>query len=248
MNANNPYSVPQGNYEPTSTTGPKRISIGPFEALSRGYQLLGDQYWSFFGVCLVGILIAVLVPMNILLGPILVGFYFCLIEREQGGQINFNTLFRGFERFLDSFIVTILMLVINLVLLLPLMIVFLAITFASMNQRNEPSVGLFFSGLFVYIVLVLLVSIVSYLPFIFCFQLIADKKMAALDAIKLSARSTWFNLGPILAFTLVGAIISFVLAMMCYLPVLFFMPIWFSAGFVMYRQAFPETIVEARLN
>jgi uncharacterized membrane protein len=248
MNTPNPYAVTQTSYHPSSPDGPRRISIGPIEALSRGYQLLGDQYWLFMGVSFVGLLIATLVPLYVLMGPMLVGIFFCVIEREQGRKFDFNTLFRGFDRFADSLIATIVMVVTNLMLIIPLVIVFMVVLFSSLDSRGQPHLGIFFGSLSVYFVLLILFSVVGYLPYSFCYQLIADKKLAAFDAIKLSARGVWHNLGPMIAFSLVGSMISFALTLFCYIPVFFFLPIWFSAAFVVYRQVFPESVVDAQVT
>lgn len=249
MNTSNPYTTPLTSADLKSNWPlmPQRIAIGPIEALNRGYQLLGDQYWLFLGTCLVGVFIGAAVPLGILMGPMMVGIFYCLIEREQGRRFEFNALFRGFEQFWDSLIVMIAAVVTSMALVLPLVVIYLAILFWSTSSRGEPNLGIMMGGMAVYMLLVTVASIVSYLPFSFCFQLIADKRMTGLDAIKLSARAVWHNLGSMIAFSATGGLISLVLTLMCYVPVFFFLPIWFSAAFVIYREAFPEEIVDAQM-
>ena len=67
--------------------------------------MLGDQYWLFVGICLVGILIGSIVPMCIMLGPMMCGMYLCFRYRMNGIQVRFETLFKGFDVFVNALLV-----------------------------------------------------------------------------------------------------------------------------------------------
>ena len=56
--------------------------IKPVECLKDGWALIKDQYWLFFGISLVGILIGGTVPV-VLMGPMMVGIFLCLLQRQR---------------------------------------------------------------------------------------------------------------------------------------------------------------------
>ena len=78
------------------------MSFAPIALYKRSYALLGEQYWLFFGITLVGIFLGSLVPFGILMGPMMVGIYMCFADRERGKQVEFGTLFKGFDQFANS--------------------------------------------------------------------------------------------------------------------------------------------------
>jgi uncharacterized membrane protein len=247
MESRNPYAAPEtsGYQYPGSNDGPRRISIGPIEALSRGYQLLGDQYLLFVGISFVAMLLGSMVPLGIIMGPMMVGIYFCCIERENGRTFDFNTLFRGFDMFMESFVAQLIMVGIYFVVGMVLGVAILVVwVIGAFGQAAEIAMG----GLIVLLVISFLLSALAYVPFLLIFQLIADKRLSAMDAIRWSARGAWLNFGSILVFFIVAAVISVCLTLMCYIPVFFFLPIWFAATFVMYREIYPLPVVEARLG
>lgn len=248
MSQVNPYASPQSYDSTESTGGPRRVSIRPFEAISRGYKLLGEQYWMYFLFCFLCVLVASFVPFGLLYGPVMVGLFLCLLEREQGRQFDMNILMRGFDNFLNSLVAIIIMVGINLLVIGPLTIVFMAFFLANTATNRQPDPVLMFGSIFIFAGLTWVLSILTYLPFVFCFQLLADRKMAAWDAIKLSLRAVRMNLGGVILLMLTGFALSILLAMMCYFPVFLFMPVWFAALQVVYRDIFPEEIVNAQVT
>lgn len=245
MSPVNPYASPRSYDSTESTGGPQRVSIRPFEAISRGYKLLGEQYWTYFLFCFLCILVASFVPFGLLHGPVMVGLFLCLLERERGQKFDMNVLFRGFDNFLDSLIAIVIMFGINLAIIVPLIASFLIYQFAN-NRQPEPL--LMFGSWFMFSVISWVVSILIYLPFVFCFQLLADRRTGAWDSIKLSFRAVRMNLGGVLLLMVTGFALSILLVMMCCIPVFLFMPIWFAALQVVYRDIFPEEIVNAQVT
>ena len=248
MSQVNPYATPQSFDSMQSTEGPRRVTIRPFEAISRGYKLLGDQYWMYFLFCFLCIIVASFVPFGLLYGPVMVGLFLCLLERERGRQFDMNVLMRGFDNFLNSLVAIIIMVGINLVILGPLTVVFMVFFLANTAGNRQPDPVLMFGSLFIFVALTWVLSILTYLPFVFCFQLLADRKMGAWDAIKLSFRAVRMNLGGVILLMVTGFMLSILLVMMCYIPVFLFMPVWFAALQVVYRDIFPDEVVEAQVT
>ncbi len=60
------------------------------------------------------------------------------------------------------------------------------------------------------------------LPFTFTFQLIADRRLAAMEAVKVSAKATFRNFWGVLWFFVVNMFVTTVLTLFCFLPALFF--------------------------
>jgi len=247
----NPYATPNLASESTeqfSGFGPRKMPIHVLEIFSRAWNLVSGQYWMLLLIIFVGIVIGSLVPMNLLLGAMVVGIYLCLMEVERGEKVEFQTLFRGFDQFVDSLIVMILITALSFLIILPITLLFLGVAFANLPVAEDqpPGIG-FFLGVFGILPFAMAAGFLIYLPFLFTFQLIADRKMGALDSIKLSCRAVWMNLGGILLFFLVLGFLSLALAMMCYLPAILFAPISTAAVWILYRDIFPEPVIEARL-
>ena len=70
--------------------------IAPVECVKEAWQLIKDRYWLFFGISLVGMLIGGAFAI-VLLGPMMCGIYLCLLQQHRGENVEFGTLFKGFD-------------------------------------------------------------------------------------------------------------------------------------------------------
>lgn len=227
-----------------------KVRIQPIQLMQRAHQLMGEQFWLFVGITFVGMLLASLVPLGILMGPMMIGIYYCFMDREAGRTTSFDTLFRGFEQFAEALVATLIMIGLSFLVMLPLgIILFLLIVIpaAAAGQNGGDPPPAMFVAVLVFYPIIILTSILVYLPFVFTFQLIADRKLKAWDAVKLSARAVFKNLLGIFFHFFVIFIVSFLLTMMCYFPVFIFMPISFGSLFVLYRDIFGAEVVAAEI-
>ncbi len=238
----NPYAVPTS--QPIeSYPDVRKVSINPIQLFSRGFDLIRDQYWLFLGITFVGIILASMVPFGIILGPMLVGIYLCFLQRERGETVEFGTLFRGFDQFIDSLVATLIFMGLSFLLIVPVVIVMFVLVIlptlaAANNGGGPPELGI--GVLLMMYPVIIGIMIAIYIPFIFVYQLIAERRLKAMEAIKLSARGAWINLFGVLLFLIVMMIASALLTLMCYVPALLFMPVSFAALFVLYRDVFPQ--------
>src|SRR5207253_1143717 len=85
----------------------RRGVIAPLECIKEGWALIKDQYWLFFGISIVGMLVGGVVPV-VLLGPMMVGIFLCLQQRQRNQPVEFGTLFKGFEQFVQGLVVAVL--------------------------------------------------------------------------------------------------------------------------------------------
>jgi len=226
-----------------------KVAIEPLDCLGKAKTLIGDQYWLFFGICLIVVLIVGSVPI-ILQGPLYCGIALCFIGRERGERVPFERLFKGFDVFLESFIATLIYVGIVLVLSLPFLGAMLACFIggaAAMDERNEGlGITLFVLGGGIALVFTFACFAVNVF-FAFTYPLIVDRKLGAIDALRTSMEAGRRNFWGLMGLTLLIALISIVLAAACYLPLFFFLPISFGSFFVAYRKVFPaQPFVDGR--
>ncbi|MEM9827075.1 MAG: hypothetical protein AAF958_10825 [Planctomycetota bacterium] len=246
-------------YQPPVTTVPdfgiKRIRVAPFETLSRGLELLKPQYWLFMLMTTVALLVGSLVPFGVLIGPILVGVHLCLARRERGEMLVFGDVFKGFDQFLEALIARIITFVVSIAVTLPVTFLMMASMFGTLlatapqagNAPPQPPVA-FFAVMIAWMPLMILVSVLVYVPFFFTFQLIADRRVPGIEACKWGAKAAWKNLLPVSVYVVVSSLVSMLAAMACYLPAFLVAPIVLAGAFIMYRDAFGPVVATPPVN
>lgn len=214
----------------------RRVDVRTFELLRRGFDLMGDQYWLMVLIVLVGVIVGSAVPLNLLLGPMLVGIFLCFAQLERWRKTEFGALFRGFDHFLDSFIVTLILMAIALAITAILITLVFGAIFVSIAAELPEEV------IFLLVIASILVALpffmLAYLPFVFAYQLVADRRLGGVQAVRLSLEGVRANLWGVLVFVVACGVISLLATMMCYLPAFLFMPIQFAASFLLYRDIF----------
>ena len=218
--------------------------ISPMECIKEGWALIKDQYWLFFGITLVGLLIGGAIPV-VLLGPMMVGIFLCLQERQRNQPVEFGLLFKGFDLFVPSLIVAVLKMIPIFIILIPYYIFVFAMMAAMPRGRPSPddSQGFVFAFLgmeLLFAAVIITVSIVVEMFFMFAFPLVADRKMSGLDAVKLSFRAGRANLGGILGLMLLNALFVILGMLACIIGVYFYFPIAIASQAIAYRRVFPD--------
>ena len=219
----------------------RKASIRPVGLLSDAKDLVGEQYWLFVAICLVGTIIGSLAPMAILMGPMMCGIYLCFSRRDDNETVEFEVLFKGFDFFVESLIASLLMFAAMMVILIPTYLIVWASMFAFIvaNQNNPPPPMILTVIPAIYLLIFVLMILVS-LMFVFVYPLIADRGLKAIPAIKASFRGVIANFGGVLGMVLLHALISVVASCFCFVPALFLMPLSFGATFLAYRQIYPR--------
>jgi len=224
--------------------------IKPLECIKEGWALIKEQYWLFFGISFVGILIGGLVPI-VLLGPMMAGIFLCLFERQRGRPVEFSLLFKGFDYFVQSLVVMVLKMIPIMVLMIPYYIFMVAVMFTTMPRDHAPSTDeqtqFLFSFLGVELVFVLVIVVVSILLEIFfmlAFPLVPDRKLSGLEAVKLSFKAGKANFGGLLGLILLNGLFSIIGVLCCFVGVYFYLPVALAAQAVAYRRIFPEMTID----
>src|SRR5437764_1237495 len=223
----------------------RRGVIAPVECIKEGWALIKDQYWLFFGISLVGLLIGGAVPI-VLLGPMMIGIFLCLLQRQRGEPVEFGTLFKGFEQFVQGLVVAALKTIPIIIIIVPYYIFLVVMMATSMPRGRHPSpedsqafVFSFFGVEMVFVLVIMVVSVFVEIFFMFAFPLIADRKLSGLEAVKLSFRAGKANMGGIIGLILLNGLLAFVGLLCCIIGVYFYLPIAFASQAVAYRRVFP---------
>ena len=211
--------------------------INSMDCLKEGWETIKPNYWLLFAISLVGVLIGGM-SMYIALGAMICGIYLCFLKAIDGKPVTFETLFDGFKYFLPSLLVTI-------VIVVPMFAMFLVIYFplilaAVMGSKlSESELIALFLGSFAIDVVIALVMICFHTLLMFAFPLIVDRNLSGWQAMKLSSKAVWKNLGGVVGLWLVMFLISLVGAITC-IGTYFAIPIMLATLLVAYRKVFPS--------
>jgi uncharacterized membrane protein len=203
-----------------------------------GKELLGDQYFTFLGISLVGMLISGAVPL-ILVGPVYCGMALCLLKQARNGPMVFDDLFKGFEYFGQSIIAALVYFGATLVVFIPFAIAYVA-GMVMIASGEGPLIGI---GIVLLILVVLMSSFVTVMGgvvFFFACNLIVERNMEGLPAIGLAFKGFMKNAIGITFAALLGQIAMFIAAMLCFVPMLFVLPIMLAGHFVIYKKVFGD--------
>ncbi|MBK9165467.1 MAG: hypothetical protein IPM21_16465 [Acidobacteria bacterium] len=215
------------------TTG----KIKAMECYREAWEMVRGQYLMVFAVVIVGMIVGSLIPL-IILGPMVCGIYLCLFDMIDGKPISFDKLFKGFDFFLPSFLLTLLIMVPIVIMVILIYIPLIGVAIAGQRMSQDELLWMIIGMLGVELVFAVIMTIIHTLV-IFSFPLIVDRKAGAWEAITLSARAVWANKGG------VGALfgIGFLLAILGYLAlcvgIYLVIPIIITATAVAYRKVFP---------
>jgi uncharacterized membrane protein len=221
-----------------------RAVVSPMECIKEGWALIKDQYWLFFGITVVGLLIGGLVPV-VLLGPMMVGVFLCLQQRQRNQPVEFGMLFKGFDQFVPSLVVAVLKMIPIFIILIPYYIFIFGMMAAMPRGRPSPddSQQFVFTLLgfeLLFAIIIITVSVLVEMFFMFAFPLVADRKMSGLDAVRLSFKASRANMGGVLGLMLLNGLFSILGVLTCFIGVYFYLPIAIASQAVAYRRVFPD--------
>ena len=234
----NPYQAPEITVDQPSAGPVRKIAVRPMARLGEAKQFLGDKYWTFVGICLVGILVGSALAI-VLMGPMMCGIFFCFFQREKG-HVTFDMVFKGFDYFLESFVAMLIMTLVIVAIEIPFFIVFgvlMGVTAAASGGEEPPPFMLAFIPVF-YIALFALILTIQ-VPFAFVFPLIVERKMKPMDAIKMSWQGAKINFMGILGMYALHMLLGLACACACYFPVFLLMPLAVGSTFLIYREIYP---------
>ena len=217
--------------------------VAPVECLKEGWETLKDRYWLFLGITLVAMLIGGAVPL-VLIGPMMCGLYLTLLKTRRGEQVEFGTMFKGFDFFGQSLIATLLHIVPILVIVIPAYLFFYVSMIVSMAAQGgssdpNPAAMLGIMGAFgVFWLVVMVVVIVISVGFMFAYPLIVDRKLQGFDAVKLSFKGALANFWRLLGMSILTSLLSIGGILLCYVGMFLVFPIVYASIAAAYEQVY----------
>lgn len=235
-----------------------KSAINAGDCISQGWEAIKSQYWLFFGVAFLAFVITACIPcLNIfLVGPVMAGIFilhFTLFRRQ---PVDFGMMFKGFEKFVPA-------MVIGLIQAIP-GVVMQGVQYTAdlgnvakeilrqkgigntnfLAQSSSPDLAI--SGGIIAIALVVglvffLLMIAWNITFYFAIPIIADKDCSIGEAISLSAKAGWGNVGGIIVLALLQGLVGIAGALACGIGIFFVLPILYASAAMAYRQVFPDT-------
>ncbi len=212
--------------------------INPIEVYKEAWEMIKDQYWIIFAITFVGIIIGGVVPL-ILIGPMMCGIYLVLLQKYEGRPADFEQLFKGFDYFVPGLILAIIITVPMIAFMLAIYVPMIGIAIAAPNM-DESEVMMFIGGILVVEFIVALIMVCLHSLLIFAYPLIVDRKLSAIQAVKLSAKAAWANLGGIAGLFAVGFVVAIVGYLMLCIGIYLVLPLIIAATLVAYRKVFPS--------
>jgi hypothetical protein len=227
-----------------------RNAIRPMDCYRKTWELVKPRYGLMLGICLVGVLIGSFGPLGLLIGPMMCGIFICYLKLMRGEPIEFNTLFSGFDYFMPGWVVALVQVIPIMLIQIPyvIWIMFLSIGNAINTPRGRRGGGdpnpLFASAFLISVaidtLLIMVVGGVLQMLFVFGYALVVDRKLGGLDAIKLSARAAFANLGGVLGIMAINLLLGIAGLALCYVGAILIIPVTMGVWAVAYRQVFPE--------
>lgn len=222
--------------------------------VSNAWNLVQPNYWMFFGIALLTyVLIACIPCLNVfLLGPVMGGFYYTALRAMRGEPIEFGMMFKGFEKFVPLMVVGLVQSIPSIIYQgFDLSIRFTNVGLESIIAGSQSSGGdldpniLLASGYFVLIIIIAFVlivfSIVWAFTFAFAVPIAMDHDLSSpVDALKLSARAAWSNVGGIILLVIFSILLGFVGVLVLCVGFFFVLPVIWVAWAFAYRQVFPD--------
>ena len=155
--------------------------------------------------------------------------------------MDFGQLFKGFDKFMPSLTAT-------LVWAIPLQIFIIAayiplILAQPMMEAKKITPESFFTILIFCLgglALMMIVWIFIHPFLMFVYQLITEHQISGWQALKLSFKSVWGNLGGVIGLLMLNVLAYFVGVLFCGIGAYFVLPLIFANTFVAYRKVFPK--------
>lgn len=205
-----------------------------------------DRYWLLLAMTLVAFLIAGLFPI-VLMGPALCGIFYALSEKSAGRDIRFENVLKGFDYFVESLLVVVFQMAAGLIVFLPVFLLGLAVYFVLsipyLNTTSAPSLEdplLLTATVFLVLSIILLVLVMTVLTSFFnlAFPLIIKHRLPPFQAVKLSLRAGWANLGTLIVVNIILFCLSFLGVCLCLVGAYLLLPIVYATWYRVYEEIF----------
>lgn len=239
----------------------ERSAISPGDCIGNAWGLVTGKFWLYIGLGLVTMIMIGCIPLvNLfLLGPVVGGFYFVVLRDMRGEPVDFGMLFKGFEKFVPLMVIGLIQSIPGVIFQIIRFSVDIAQIFSGIN-RGGSSRGTFYqSGLpefgiseglsifmIVFALLFMIFSILWNIVFAFAIPLALEKDLGAIEAIKLSAKAAFSNIGGLILLMILGVLAGILGVLALCVGIFVAIPVIYAANAFAYRQVFP--LIERNFN
>lgn len=229
----------------------QRRALRPWACLGEGWRVIRDDYWLFVAIAFVGVFIGRMAPLGLLEAPAMCGIHLCLLRRERNLPIRFEMLFDGFNFFLPSLVATLIVMAPVVFFAVVAYVSFYAVAIGGVilaapppagpgaAPPPPPEIGIAVLGVggVLFIGSIAAIIVIEMLT-VFIYPLIVDKELSGVDALKLSCKAVWANLGGIIGLFILRFVIDLAATLvLCVGPILV-LPLDIAIVAVAYRQLF----------
>lgn len=218
--------------------------------LSNAWEMIKPNYWLFFGISLLAyVLIACIPCLNVfLMGPVMGGVYYTAFRAMRREPVDFGMMFKGFEKFVP-------LMVVGLIQAIPSIIyqgvdisfrvgnVGLSSILRGRTGSGDGDIAIaggFLALIIVVSVVLMIFAIVWGITFAFAIPIMVENDFGPMEALKLSARASWSNVGGIIVLAILSFLVAFVGVLALCVGILFVLPVIWVAWAFAYRQVFPD--------
>lgn len=226
------------------------ISAG--DCVSNGWELVKRRYGMYLGMTLLTLVFVGCLPLInfFIMGPTLGGLYYVFLRDMRGEPVEFGMMFDGFKKFVPLMVVGLIQnipgIIYNILsfgLNLTQMLADLGSHRRGFYQSSSPDLPIAGGLLVIVLIGVLLFMVFSllwYAAFFFAIPLVMERDLSPVEAIKLSARAGFSNIGGFILLVILLTLVGLLGVIMCFVGVLLIsMPVMYAAYAVAYRQVFP---------
>lgn len=158
------------------------------ELMSAANKLMGSNFLMLVGLSALVLIASSVVPI-VLEGALMIGLMICFQRVQDGKQVGLETLFGGFDFFVEGFIARLVLLAVHLLVSLTLIPCYALLIYGATQQHD---LIIAFAALSLGVV-VIPVAVFTLTHSVLTFSLIAQHNLKGVDAVKLAARGILAN-------------------------------------------------------
>jgi len=214
--------------------------------ISNGWEMIKPNYWLYFGVSIVTLLMISCIPcVNIFIaGPVMGGVYLIYLKAMRNEAVDFGMMFKGFEKFVPLMIVGIVQSIPEVIAQVFRFSVDVGRIGLTNGSRQMGDTGFAIaSGVMIMAVVVglvfVLIAAVWRILLMFAVPLVMEFDLSPIEAMKLSARAATSNIGGLILLLILEFLISLLGFVAICVGFFFVLPIIYAANAFAYRQVFP---------
>lgn len=211
--------------------------IKPIEIYKEAWSLIKGEYLMILPTVFAGAIIANFVPV-IVFGPMMCGIFYVLLRKADGHPVIFEEVFEGLKVFLPAFLVGIFFAVPAIILIVVVYLPIIGIVIAGGRISNEELFA-YLGGTILIEIIVAIVMVCIHTLLMFAFLLIIDRKVSAIQAVKMSSSAVWNNLAGITGLYAVGFVVSLAGMLVFCVGIYLVLPLMLMSTVVAYRRLFP---------